>query len=171
MTILNEGYKSSKFFFNRGYKSIIYDKKNNRYFDLTSAGGTSLLGHNNNIFKKALSEFSKNNYSNFALPNEHAERLSKKIKKILPNFFKFIFCNSGAEANLKAIRIARAVSKKDKIVNSSGSWQGSIDQFLFSKYIKSKKIKLSHGLEKGIEKKLIFAPYNNFKETKNIRQE
>ena len=50
-----------KFFFNRGYKSIIMIK-NNRYFDLTSAGGTSLLGHNNNIFKKALSEFSKNNY-------------------------------------------------------------------------------------------------------------
>ena len=62
----------------------------------------------------------------------------------------------------------QGLSKKDKIVNISGSWHGSIDQFLFSKDIKSKKIKLSHGLEKGIEKKLIFAPYNNFKETKKI---
>ena len=168
MTVLNEGYKSNKFFFNRGYKSIVYDKKNNKYLDLTSAGGTSLLGHNNNIFKESLREFSKNNYSNFALPNEHAERFSKKIKKIFPQFSKFIFCNSGAEANLKAIRIARAVTKKDKIINISGSWHGSIDQFLFSKDIKGKKIKLSDGLEKDIEKKLIFAPYNNFKETKKI---
>ena len=41
MTILNGVIRVANFF-NRGYKSIIYDKKNNRYFDLTSAGGTSL---------------------------------------------------------------------------------------------------------------------------------
>ena len=88
-------------FFSIEVTKVLSMIKNNRYFDLTSAGGTSLLGHNNNIFKEALSEFSKNNYSNFALPNEHAERLSKKKSKILPQFSKFIFCNSGAEANLK----------------------------------------------------------------------
>ena len=168
MDILNEGYSNSKFFFKKGIGSSIFDDNNNKFLDLTSAGGTSLLGHNNKVFKESIKEFLSKNYSNFALPNEHAKNLSQNIKKIFPQFSKFIFCNSGAEANIKAIRIARAVTKKDKIINISGSWHGSIDQFLFSKDKKGKIIKLSSGLEKNIEHKLIYAPYNNFYETKKV---
>jgi len=168
MDILNEGYSNSKYFFKKGIGSSIFDDNNNKFLDLTSAGGTSLLGHNNKVFKESIKEFLNKNYSNFALPNQHAKNLSQNIKKIFPQFSKFIFCNSGAEANIKAIRIARAVTKKDKIINISGSWHGSIDQFLFSKDKKGKIIKLSSGLEKNIEHKLIYAPYNNFYETKNV---
>jgi glutamate-1-semialdehyde 2,1-aminomutase len=168
MDILNEGYSNSKYFFKKGIGSSIFDDNNNKFLDLTSAGGTSLLGHNNKVFKESIKEFLNKNYSNFALPNQHAKNLSQNIKKIFPQFSKFIFCNSGAEANIKAIRIARAVTKKDKIINISGSWHGSIDQFLFSKDKKGKIIKLSSGLEKNIEHKLIYAPYNNLYETKNV---
>jgi glutamate-1-semialdehyde 2,1-aminomutase len=168
MNIINEGYANTKYFFKKGYGAYIIDEKNNKFLDLTSAGGTSLLGHNNNVFKKSLKEFLNNNFSNFALPNQHAKNLSFNIKKIFPQFSKFVFCNSGAEANIKAIRIARAVTKKDKIINVSGSWHGSIDQFLFYKNEKKKLIKLSSGLEKNIEKKIIYAPYNNFSDTKKI---
>ena len=107
-------------------------------------------------------------FSNFALPNTHANHFSQNLTRILPQFSKFIFCNSGAEANLKAIRIARAVTKKDKIVNITGSWHGSIDQFLFTSGKNYQKVKLSDGLENNIEKKLIYAPYNDFKKTKKI---
>ena len=69
---------------------------------------------------------------------------------------------------MKAIRIARAVTGKDKIINISGSWHGSIDQFLLYKNINGRIIRLSSGLEKNIEKKIIYAPYNNFYETKKI---
>ena len=95
-----------------------------KFLDLSSAGGTSLLGHNNKIFKKSLKDFLNKNFSNFSLPNLHAKNLSTTIQKILPQFSKIIFCNSGAEANMKAIRIARAVTGKDKIINISGSWHG-----------------------------------------------
>ena len=61
------------------------------------------------------------------------KKFKQNIQFVFPQFSKFIFCNSGAEANLKAIRIARAVTNKDKIINISGSWHGSLDQFLFSK--------------------------------------
>ena len=77
-----------------------------------------------------------------------------------------MFCNSGAEANMKAIRIARAVTRKDKIINITGSWHGSLDQFLFSTDKRGKKIKLSSGLEKKIEDKIIYAPINDLKKTK-----
>lgn len=168
MSVLNEGYNKSNNFFKKGYRNIIVDSKNNKFIDLTSSGGTSLLGHNNNILKKSIKNFIKNGFSNFALPNEHARNLTKNIKKILPQFSKIVFCNSGAEANLKAIRIARAITNKDKIINVTGSWHGSLDQFLFFKDRKGKIIKLSDGLEKNIEKKIIYAPYNNFIKTKKI---
>lgn len=168
MNVFNEGYSKSRNFFSKGYRNIIVDNNNNNFIDLTSSGGTSLLGHNNDVFKKSIKNFLKNDYSNFALPNEHARKLSKNIKKILPQFNKFVFCNSGAEANLKAIRIARAITNKDKIINITGSWHGSLDQFLFYKNKEGKKIKLSDGLEKDIEKKIIYAPYNDFKKTKKI---
>jgi len=168
MNILNEGYKNSKQLFLRGLGSKVYCKNNQEFIDITSAGGTSLLGHNNKIFKDSIKKFLNNNFSNFALPNEHANKLSKNLRKIFPQFSKFIFCNSGAEANMKAIRIARAVTKKDNIINVSGSWHGSIDQFLFTIDKKGKKKPLSSGLEKKIEKKIIYAPYNDFKKTKKI---
>ena len=168
MNIFNEGYKKSKIFFKKANGSNIFDKKNTKYLDLTSAGGTSLLGHNNKVFKNSIKSFLKRKFSNFALPNIHANHFSQNLTRILPQFSKFIFCNSGAEANLKAIRIARAVTKKDKIVNITGSWHGSIDQFLFTSGKNYQKIKLSDGLENNIENKLIYAPYNDFKKTKKI---
>ena len=161
MSVFNEGYNKSNNFFIKGFNNLIIDSKNNKFVDLTSSGGTSLLGHNNTILKRSLKKFVNSGFSNFALPNEHAKNFTKNIKKILPQFSKIIFCNSGAEANLKAIRIARAVTNKDKIVNITGSWHGSLDQFLLYKDKKGKIKKLSDGLEKNIEKKIIYAPYND----------
>ena len=80
MNILNEGYKSSKQLFFKGLGSKVSYKNNQKFIDLTSAGGTSLLGHNNKIFKDSIKKFLNNNYSNFALPNEHAKNLSKNLK-------------------------------------------------------------------------------------------
>ena len=168
MNILNEGYRNTKHLFIKGYGPKIFDENNKKFFDLTSAGGTSLLGHNNKIFRNSIKNFLKKKYSNFALPNGHAKNLSFNLRKIFPKFSKFIFCNSGAEANMKAIRIARAVTRRDKIINITGSWHGSIDQFLFSINNKGKKISLSSGLEKKIEDKIIYAPYNDLKKTKKI---
>lgn len=168
MKILNEGYKKSKIIFKKAIGTVIFDKNNSKYLDLTSAGGTSLLGHNNGVFRKSIQSFLNKSLSNFALPNTHAENFSRSLSYIFPQFSKFIFCNSGAEANLKAIRIARAITKKDKIVNITGSWHGSIDQFLFTIGKGNEKIKLSDGLEHNIEKKLIYAPYNDFEKTKRI---
>ena len=168
MNIFNEGYRNTKIFFKKASGTAIFDKKNIKYLDLTSAGGTSLLGHNNKIFKKSIKNFLTNKYSNFALPNIHANQFSQNLIRLLPQFSKFVFCNSGAEANLKAIRIARAITKKNKIVNITGSWHGSIDQFLFTSGKNYQKIKLSDGLENNIEKNLIYAPYYDFKKTKKI---
>ena len=72
------------------------------------------------------------------------------------------------EANLKALRIARAVTGKDHVANVSGSWHGSIDQFLFKSDTRGNPSAISSGLEKNLSKKIIYLPYNNIEKTKKI---
>lgn len=167
MNILNEGYSSISNLFEKAYGPYIFGNSN-KYLDLTCGSGTILLGHNNKIVKKSIKEFTKKNYANFSLPNIHALNFSKNLKKIFPNYSKFIFCNSGAEANLKALRIARAVTGKDLVANVTGSWHGSIDQFLFKSDKKGRPSAISNGLEKGLMKNIIYLPYNDQEKTKKI---
>ena len=110
--ILNEGYNNKKtVFFDSGYKDHIFSNKK-RYIDLGFCSGANLLGHNLEFQNKILKKYLNKKISNFSSPNLHAVNLSLELKKILPNFSKFIFCNSGSEANIKALRICRALTGK-----------------------------------------------------------
>jgi len=166
--ILNEGYNNKDvLLFEAGYKDSIYSKKK-KYIDLGFCSGANLLGHNLKFQNKILKEYINKKISNFSSPNLHAVNLSKEIKKILPNFSKFIFCNSGSEANIKALRICRALTGKSKVVTATGSWHGSVDQFLFKPNKKFKNEKLSDGVTNEQKKNLIYIPYNNIELSKKI---
>jgi len=167
MSILNENYHQNKHLLTKGMGSYVYNKSK-KYLDLTSGGGCLLLGHNNKIFKRSIKEFLRMQISNFAAPNEFAKKLSLSLIKIFPQFKKIIFCNSGAEANLKALRICRALTKKDMVINVAGSWHGSVDQFLFTSDKNNNPIAISEGLEKNNKKNLIYIPYNDIKNSIKI---
>ena len=94
--------------------------------------------------------------------------LSKNLKKIYPQFEKFVLCSSGAEANIKALRIARAATNKNVIINVSGSWHGSIDQLLYNANTKNKSYKLSDGIDETLSKNLKFIPFNDIEKSKKI---
>ena len=160
MSILNENYYQYKNLFTKGIGSYVY-VKSKKYFDLTSGGGCLLLGHNNQILKKTMKDYIKNNISNFASPNKYAKDLSLSLIKLYPQFKKIIFCNSGAEANLKALRICRALTKKNIIINVAGSWHGSVDQFLFTSSPQHLPIAISEGLDKNNKNNLKYIPYND----------
>jgi len=160
--ILNEGYINNQNLFDRGLGSKIFTNKKS-FIDLSSGQGTLLLGHNSKIFKSEIKNFLSLGISNFSAPNKHAVNFSINLKKILPDFSNFIFCNSGAEATIKSIRIARAITKKNLIINASGSWHGSVDQFLYYCNKKNRPIKLSDGLDENIKKNLVYIPYNDIK--------
>ena len=175
LNLLNEGYDKGDLFI-KGKGSIVYTQKK-KYIDLSCGAGTLLLGHNSKVYKNSLSRFLKSGLSQFSHPNISANLFSKNLKHFFPYFEKFILCNTGAEANTKAIRIARAVSKKNLIISVTGSWHGSIDQFLFNiqknyKWMElnnSKIIKpLSEGVDKSLAKNLKYIPYNNIELSKKI---
>jgi len=166
--ILNEGYDSKKpLLFESGFKDIIFtDKK--KFIDLGFCSGANLLGHNLKFQNDILRNYIDKKISNFSTPNVHALNLSKELKKILPSFSKFIFCNSGSEANIKALRIARAITNKTKVVATTGSWHGSVDQFLFKPNKKLQNINLSDGISMDQKKNLVYIPYNNIAVSKKI---
>ena len=165
--ILNEGYKDYKILFERGENDKIFFK-NKAYIDLSNCTGSLILGHNSNVFKKSLKLYLKKKISIFAHPNTHAINFSKNIKKNFPSFSRIIFCNSGAEAVLKSLRISKSLNKKKLTVNVTGSWHGSVDQLLFypNKYLKPQK--LSDGLSLDDKKKLIYIPYNDIEKSSKI---
>ena len=166
--ILNEGYNNKDtIFFDSGYKDNIFSNKK-KYIDLGFCSGANLLGHNLKFQNKILKEYLNRKISNFSSPNLHAVNLSLELKKILPNFSKFIFCNSGSEANIRALRICRALSGKSKAITATGSWHGSVDQFLFKPNKKLKNEKLSDGVTDEQKKNLIYIPYNNIDLSKKI---
>ena len=141
--------------------------KNKKCLDLSFASGSLLLGHTSKIFKNSLKKVEQIG-SNYSLINTFVEKFYIILKEIFPDFSKFIMCATGSEANMKVLRIARAITAKKKIVMISGSWHGSVDELLYSsKDTKSKfQKKLSNGLIDN--KNTILIPYNNIGESKKI---
>jgi glutamate-1-semialdehyde 2,1-aminomutase len=154
-----------KFLYSNGV--YIFDNKNKKYLDFSLSNGALILGHSDlvykNCIKKIISKGSSFSTNNFAKIN-----YEKLIKKAFKNVNKVIFSNSGSEANIRALRIARAITGKNKIVKVNGSWHGSVDNFLFDFDNKKKTQKLSSGIDLNIKKDLIVIPYNDIKYSKKI---
>lgn len=109
-------------------KYLFSNKK--RYLDFSLSNGTMIFGHSEkSLIKKSISQIKKGtSYSNL----NYYELKFKSLLSILFNEFKsFIFCNSGSEANIRAIRVSRALTQKKKIAIFSGSWHGSIDNLMY----------------------------------------
>ena len=165
--LYNEGYENLNNLFSSGKGSNIYIN-NKKFLDLSLCAGSIILGHNSGIYRKSSREILKKNLSNFAAKNIHAAEFAKTLNKVLPKYSKFIFCNSGTEAVMKSLRVARAISKKNIIISVTGSWHGSTSELLFTNNNKLQNVELSDGLDKNFKKNLKFIPYNNIELSKKI---
>jgi glutamate-1-semialdehyde 2,1-aminomutase len=165
-SILNEGYTTNNIF-DAGKKQFIFKNKK-KFLDLSFGAGTLILGHQSKIFQQTLKEIYKKNLSLIATPNTEALKYSNLLKKIFPKYSKFVFCNTGSEAILKSIRIANAISKKEMIINVTGSWHGSVDRTLFTSSRSLASIPISSGLTNFNKKNIKFIPYNNIIKSKKI---
>jgi len=165
--ILNEKYNSSDFLFEKAIGDKIFLKKK-KLIDLSFCSGAILLGHNHPVFKKSIKQYLNGNLSIFSHPNTQAIKLSNTIKYFFPKFKRVIFCNTGSESVIKALRISRATNSKKKMVSVSGSWHGSTDQTLFYPKKNFSPKPISAGLKESDRKNIIFVPYNNIKKTKII---
>ena len=117
----------------KAYDCYIEDQKGNKFIDTSMGSGAQIIGHNNPLIRKVGKQIK--NGTIYTVPNAHTESVNFYLKKYInPELHdEYIFCNSGTEANMRAVRLARAYTGKNKIARFHGGWHGGIDGFIESK--------------------------------------
>jgi glutamate-1-semialdehyde 2,1-aminomutase len=109
----------------------LYDVDGNSYIDLIGSWGPMLFGHAHPSIENALREAIPNGFS-YGAPTYNEILIAEKIISMVPSIEKVRLVNSGTEATMAAIRLARAYTKKDKIIKFEGCYHGHADSFLIS---------------------------------------
>jgi glutamate-1-semialdehyde 2,1-aminomutase len=123
------GVGGEPFVVERGEGSRIWDVDGNEYIDFVLSWGPLVLGHAPPIVLDALEETMRRGTS-FGIPTELEVRLAERIVERMPHLEMLRFVSSGTEATMSAIRVARAVTKRDVIVKFEGCYHGHADSFL-----------------------------------------
>ncbi len=118
-------------FISRGKGPHIFDLDGNRYIDYVCSWGPLVLGHAHPAVVAALEKAMHDGLS-FGAPTERETRLAEVICGAMPSIEKLRFVNSGTEATLSAIRLARGATGRDLIVKFAGCYHGHVDSLLVS---------------------------------------
>jgi len=113
----------------KGSGALIEDVDGNTYIDLVSSWGPLILGHCHPAIINALRE-TLDLGTSFGAPTENEATLAKLIVDLVPSVEKVRLVNSGTEAAMSAVRLARGYTKRDKIIKFSGCYHGHSDFFL-----------------------------------------
>ncbi len=123
------GVGGEPFFARRAAGSRVFDVDGNEYIDYVCTWGPAILGHANANILKALKEALKEGTS-FGISNPREITLAKMVVENVPSVEKVRFCNSGTEACMSAIRLARGFTGRDKIIKFEGCYHGHADSML-----------------------------------------
>ncbi len=121
--------KAYPIFINRGKGSKIYDEDGNEYLDCICSWGPMILGHNDERVVKAVKKEVENG-SSFGLPTKKEVELAELVKECFPSIEKIRLTTSGTEATMAAVRLARAYTKKNKILKFEGCYHGHSDSLM-----------------------------------------
>lgn len=116
----------------RGYGSRLWDVDGNEYIDYCMAYGAMTAGHRNPHIVEALVDVVRNYGTLLGMPSPAAGELAKELIARIPDMEMVRFTNSGGEATMYAVRLARAVTGRDKIVKIEGAYHGAHDYLLIS---------------------------------------
>lgn len=154
-------------FIKKAKGSTIVDVDNNKYVDLVLSYGPMILGHRHHKVQKAIVKALKNGYS-FGASTENEIKLAKIVCDAFPGIDKVRFVNSGTEAVLSGIRLARAFTGKNKIIKFSGCYHGHQDALLVAAGSGLATLSLpgSKGVPEGAVKNTLIAEYNNLESVK-----
>ena len=123
------GVGGTPFFTQRAKGSHLWDVDGNEYIDYVCSWGPMILGHAHPKVVRAVQEAARDGTS-FGTPNPREVRLAQLVCEAFPSIQKVRFVNSGTEATMSAIRLARGFTKRDKIVKFEGCYHGHADALL-----------------------------------------
>src|SRR3989338_8966625 len=113
-------------FIQRAKGSRLFDADGNEFIDYVCTWGPSILGHAHPAILHAIAEQLKNGTS-FGAPHELEIKMARLITRHYPSIHKVRMCNSGAEATMSCIRLARGFTGRDRIIKFEGCYHGHVD--------------------------------------------
>jgi glutamate-1-semialdehyde 2,1-aminomutase len=116
-------------FMHRANGAYIYDEDGNKYIDYINSWGPMILGHRHDIVQHAVEQQCKRAFS-FGTPTLLEVEIARLIKSMVPNIDMVRMVNSGTEACMSAIRLARGYTGKSKFIKFEGHYHGHADMFL-----------------------------------------
>ena len=124
-----KGVGGDPVFFSRAAGALIYDTEGKPYIDYVGSWGPMILGHAHPEVIRQVTLTAANGLS-FGAPTEIEIEMAELICKLMPNIEKVRMVNSGTEAAMSAIRLARGFTGRDKIVKFEGCYHGHADSLL-----------------------------------------
>lgn len=123
------GVGGEPFFVNNAKGCTITDVDGRAYIDFVGTWGPAILGHAPRVVIDAVAE-AANKGTSFGIPNPLEVEMAETICRMVPSVEKVRMTNSGTEAVMSAIRLARGVTKRDRIVKFEGCYHGHVDSLL-----------------------------------------
>jgi glutamate-1-semialdehyde 2,1-aminomutase len=117
------------FFVNRARGAHVWDVDGRELIDYVGTWGPAILGHANPRIIRAVCEAAEAGTS-FGIPNPLEVTMARLIREAVPSIEKVRMCNSGTEATMSAIRLARGFTRRDKIIKFDGCYHGHADSLL-----------------------------------------
>jgi glutamate-1-semialdehyde 2,1-aminomutase len=149
--------------------AYMYDEDDNRYIDLINSWGPMILGHGNEAIEAAVANALKSSLS-FGAPTAKEIEIAELITHMVPSIEKVRMVNSGTEATMSAVRLARGYTGRDKVLKFEGCYHGHGDSFLIAAGSGAATMGTpnSPGVTKGTAKDTLTAPFNNLEAVRNI---
>ena len=149
--------------------AYLFDEDGNKLIDYINSWGPMILGHAFEPVVKAVIEKTKKGTS-FGMPTEIETQIAELAVSMVPNIDKIRFVNSGTEACMSAIRLARGFTGKDKIIKFAGCYHGHSDSFLIQAGSGAVTFGSpnSPGVTQGTAKDTLLAKYNDLENVKAV---
>ena len=149
--------------------AYLYDEDGNKYIDFISSWGPLILGHAHPSVIDAINTQSYKGTS-YGIPTELETKMAALVVELAPNVDKVRFVNSGTEACMSAVRLARGYTGKDKIIKFSGCYHGHADPFLIQAGSGASTFGMpnSPGVTPSSAKDTLIADYNNIEQVSSL---
>lgn len=156
-------------FVDKAKGAYLYDVDGNKFIDYINSWGPMILGHAYEAVVNAVVEKAQKGTS-FGMPTEIETEIAALAVSMVPNIDKIRFVNSGTEACMSAVRLARGFTAKDKIIKFAGCYHGHSDSFLIQ--AGSGAITFgtpnSPGVTEGTAKDTLLANYNDLRNVEEV---
>ncbi len=159
-------------YLDRGKGAHVWDVDGNRYIDYRLGFGPAILGHSDDRVNEAVAEAICQGQT-FALNTALEVQVAQKLTQLCPSLEMVRFANSGTEATMHAVRLARAYTRREKIIMFEGQYHGLHDYVMFTSAIGGDwsssryspvAIPISSGIPEAVRNMVVMLPYNDLEE-------